>query len=69
MKPLRPHLKRALPPRLVGALAHRRATARAGGRQAAAAVDPALRDRLAPYFADDVGWLRTEFGVDLTRPS
>ena len=66
VKPLRPHLKRALPPRLAGALAHRRATARAGGATQTE-VDASIRSRLAPYFADDVGWLRSEFGIDLGR--
>jgi hypothetical protein len=67
VKPLRPHLKRVLPPRLAGALAHRRATAHAGGGTRTE-IDPAVRSRLAPYFADDVAWLRTEFGIDLARP-
>jgi hypothetical protein len=66
VKPLRPYLKRALPPRVVGALAHRRATARAGS-ETPIVVAESVRSRLAPYFAEDVEWLRTEFGVDLTR--
>jgi sulfotransferase family protein len=66
VKPLRPYLKKALPPRVVGALAHRRATAHAGDgdtRPAGAAVAESVRARLAPYFADDVAWLREEFGL------
>jgi hypothetical protein len=67
VKPLRPYLKRALPPRVVGALAHRRATAHAGSGSGSTppVVAAGVRERLAPYFADDVAWLRTEFGVDL----
>jgi hypothetical protein len=65
VKPLRPYLKKALPPRVVGALAHRRAAAHAGdgGASASAAVAESVRARLAPYFADDVAWLREEFGL------
>jgi hypothetical protein len=63
VKPLRPYLKKALPPRVVGALAHRRATAHAADRGTPTAVAESVRSRLAPYFADDVAWLRQEFGV------
>jgi hypothetical protein len=66
VKPLRPYLKRALPPRVAGALAHRRATAHAGsGSLGAPVVAAAVRERLAPYFADDLAWLRTELGINL----
>jgi hypothetical protein len=68
VKPLRPYLKRALPPRIVGALAHRRATAHAGAGDAGtpSAAPDSVRSRLAAYFADDVAWLQAEYGIDLT---
>jgi hypothetical protein len=65
VKPLRPYLKRALPPRVVGSLAHRRAAAHAGGGGTPTVVAPRVRSRLEPYFADDIAWLHSEFGVDL----
>jgi hypothetical protein len=68
VKPLRPYLKRALPPRVVGGLAHRRASAHAGSGSADTppVVAAEVQDLLAPYFADDVAWLHAEFGVDLS---
>jgi hypothetical protein len=74
VKPLRPYLKRALPPRVVGALAHRRATAHAGsgsdGPGGPGGTPPlvaaAVRERLVPYFADDLAWLQAEFGINLS---
>jgi hypothetical protein len=66
VKPMRPYLKRALPPRVVGALAHRRATAHAGGGSTPSPVEEPIRARLAPYFADDLAWLQAEYGIDLS---
>jgi hypothetical protein len=52
VKPLRPYLKRALPPRVAGTLAHRRATARATAAGGAPVIPESVRSRLASYFAD-----------------
>jgi hypothetical protein len=69
VKPLRPYLKRGLPPRVVGALAHRRATAHAGSGSVAGTptlVAAEVRERLTPYFAGDLAWLQAEYGIDFT---
>lgn len=63
LKPLRPHVKRMLPPRLAGRLARHRATAQAGHAGPSAAVPDEVRDLLADYYAVSNEWLKSEFNI------
>ncbi|HWB65610.1 MAG TPA: sulfotransferase [Mycobacteriales bacterium] len=65
IRPIRPQLKRALPPRVAAALARRRAVATAGRQAAPDPIPDDLRRRLTDYYADDLAWLAQEFGIDL----
>lgn len=65
MKPLRPALKRMLPPQVAGRLAHRRASARAASAGPAAQVPPEVREQLRDYFAADVATVRESCGIEL----
>jgi hypothetical protein len=63
VKPARPYLKRALPPRLAGAAARRRAEGRARHHGAPTAVPAQLGELLGDYYAADYSWLQAELGV------
>jgi Sulfotransferase family len=66
IQPAVPYFKRALPAPVTGRLAHRRAKARATSNASRLTVPPSLAATLAAYFAADIEWVRTEFGIDLS---
>jgi len=68
LRPAYPYLKRALPSRVAGSLAARRARLRAGRRaerrgDAAVSLPADLCTELAEHFATDVAWLAREAGI------
>lgn len=65
LKPVRPYLKRALPPRWAGAAARRRLTSRARHSGSTTSVPLAIRELVGDYYAGDLAWLHTELGIDL----
>jgi len=67
--PLLPRLKRSLPATIVGPAARLRARRRAGRAGAAAETPAAAYELTDGYFADDIAWVRSSFGLDLARPS
>ena len=68
IRPLYPHLKKALPAAVTGRLARSRAKLRAAARvNSAVALPPALLARLDEHFAPDLNWLGRE--VDITFPA
>jgi hypothetical protein len=68
IRPAVPYIKRALPATMSGRLAHQRAKARAAARSTGQALPPSLVDTLNAYYANDIEWVRNEFGIDL-RPA
>jgi hypothetical protein len=66
IRPAVPYLKRALPAGVTGRVAHWRAKARAAGTEPTLALPDSLLDTLHTYYADDIEWVRSEFGIELS---
>jgi hypothetical protein len=65
LKPVRPRLKRMLPPRVAGSLARRRAGAQADRAQPPPPIPETVRELLRDYYAESNGWVEKEFGITL----